>query len=97
MRKICKLIFIFSFLPYVALILISTYHSMTGYDITGWIHSSTVKTIYGIDAFVDSMTWNFLTLCFIPVIPVAMAYQIMYVLILMTNKVKRRRGANKTK
>ena len=84
-NKIFKVLFIISFLPYVVLILISIYYSIFGYN-SGLMFSSPI--IYGIEAFGQSLFWNSLTLCFIPILPIVLIYQIVYVIIKVVKKNK---------
>ena len=88
--KVFKLIFKISFLPYIILILISLYYAIFGYDVYTWILPTYVKTIYGIEAFINTITWNFLDLCIIPIIPIIALYQIIYILLFIIRKNKQK-------
>lgn len=89
-NKILKLLFKISFLPYIILILISLYYAIFGYDVYTWILPTYVKTIYGIEAFINTITWNFLGLCIIPIIPIIALYQIIYILLFIIRKNKQK-------
>ena len=89
-KKIAKIIFILSFLPYIILILISLYHAVYGYDVYTLIKPQYVRTIYGIEAFGESLVWNALVLCVIPVLPIVFIYQITYIIINVIIKLLKR-------
>ena len=88
-NKILKLLFKISFLPYIILILISLYYAILGYDVYTWILPTYVRTIYGIEAFIETLTWNFLVLCFIPIIPIVALFQIIYIVLFIIRKIKK--------
>ena len=87
-RKISKTIFILSFLPYIILVLISLYHAIFGQDIYGFL-GGYIRTVYGMEAFLNTLVWNSLGLCFIPVLPIIAIYQIIYVINKFKNKLKK--------
>ena len=67
-KKIFKVLFFISFLPYIILILISIYHAILGYDIYTWINHQYIETIYGIDALTETLFWNGITFSIIVLI-----------------------------
>lgn len=85
-KKIFKVLFFISFLPYIILILISIYHAILGYDIYTWINHQYVETINGIDAFTETLFWNGITFSIIPILPISLIYQIIYIVIYFKNK-----------
>lgn len=85
--KISKIIFIFSFLPYIILLLISLYYTIFGYEVYTFV-GVYVRTIYGIEAFLDTLVWNALVLCIIPVLPTVAIYQIIFIIIKIKNKLR---------
>lgn len=85
-KKLFKLIFIVSFMPYVLLLLYALYKSIVGYDIYTWILPVYKGTIYGIEAFMQVLIWNGIALCFIPVLPACFLYQIIYLIIRYVKK-----------
>jgi hypothetical protein len=87
-EKIYKILLVISFLPYVLLILISLYHSIFGYDVYTLILPTYVKTIYGMEAFISTLSWNALLLCFLPILPICLLYQIIYLTTCIINKIK---------
>lgn len=87
-KKIFKALFIISFIPYVILLLISLYYAFFGYDVYTLILPVYVKTIYGVEAFLETLTVNVLTLFYIPIIPILLIYQIAYIIYLIIKKVK---------
>lgn len=89
-NKTFKLIFKISFLLYIILILISLYYAIFGYDVYTWILPTYVRTIYGIEAFLETITWNFLRLCIIPVIPIVALYQVIYIILFIMKKIKQK-------
>ena len=86
-RKIFKTIFILSFLPYIILVLISSYYAIFGNDIYAFM-GGYIRTDYGMKAFLDTLTWNCLILTFIPVLPIIAIYQIIFIIIYVINKFK---------
>lgn len=86
-RKIYKIIFIISFLPYIVLLLISLYYAIFGYNIYTLILPTYVKTIYGIEAFVEALFWNSLGLFFIPILPICIIYQLIYFITYIIKKI----------
>ena len=87
-NKIFKIIFWLSFLPYIILILISTYHAVFGYEVHTWFKGQYVRTIYGIDAFRDTIVWNGLRLCFVPILPISLIIEVIYIIIYIIKKIK---------
>lgn len=85
-KKIFKVLFLISFLPYIILILISIYHAILGYDVYTWINHQYIETIYGIDALTETLFWNGITFSIIPILPISLIYQIIYVVIYFKNK-----------
>ena len=79
-KNITKIIFILSFLPYIILILVSLYYAIFGHDVYAFL-GVYIRTDYGVKAFLDTLLWNVLTLCYIPVLPVISVYQILYIII----------------
>lgn len=86
-RKIYKIIFIISFLPYVILLLISLYHAIFGYDLYTMILPTYVKTLYGMEAFLQTLIWNSIRLCFIPILPICLIYQLIYLITYIFKKI----------
>lgn len=95
-KKIFKIIFVLSFLPYIILVLISIYYACFGYDVYTWILAEYVRTIYGMDAFIETLFWNSLMLClYIPILPIVVIYQIIYVVVLIIRKIIQKRKYEK--
>ena len=88
-KKIAKIIFILSFLLYIILILISLYHAIFGYDVYTLIKPKYVRTVYGIEAFGETLLWNALVLCVIPVLPIVLIYQVTYIIIKLLKRNKK--------
>ncbi len=86
--KVFNIIFIISFIPILALLFISLYYAIFGYDVYTMILPTYVKTIYGIEAFVQSFTWNAIVLIFIPVLPIMFLYQIIFLIVKFILKLK---------
>ena len=78
MKKILSIIFIISFIPYIILISYGIYSAIFGYDVYTWILPTYVETIYGLDAFLEAVTVLGLSLIFIPVIPICIIYDALY-------------------
>ena len=87
-NKIFKVIFILSFLPYIILALISLYYAIFGYDVYTWIKPVYTRTIYGMDAFFNSLIWNLLS--WIPILILVIIYQIIYTIIIVVKRIKKR-------
>lgn len=77
-KKLGRIILWLSFIPYLFLIGYSTYHAIFGYDVYTLILPQYVRTIYGWDAFLEVFVWTAVVLCFIPVIPICLLYQVIY-------------------
>lgn len=87
-NKILKLILYISFIPYIALLVVSFYYALNGFDVYTWILPTYVKTIYGMEAFLETLIWNGLKLCYIPILPVCLIFQIIYFIRSIVNKRK---------
>ena len=85
-NKVFKIVFYISFITYIVLLLISIYHAINGYDVYTWILPEYVKTIYGMEAFLESLIWNGLRLCYIPLLPICLILQIIYLITNLFNK-----------
>lgn len=79
-NKILKVMLYISFLPYITILLISIYHAIWGYDVYTWILPEYVETIYGIEAFLETMVLNILRLWYIPVLPICLIFQIICII-----------------
>lgn len=77
-KKILRIVLWLSFVPYLFLIVYSLYHAIFGYDVYTMILPQYLRTIYGWDAFWEVFVWTALALCFIPIIPICLLYQIIY-------------------
>lgn len=77
-----RVVFIVSLFPYVFLIIRSLAASYWGYD-TGFIISN---KIYGFDAAITCFFWTAIGLCFIPIIPICLIIQIVYIIRSLKNK-----------
>lgn len=69
-QKIAKVIFFLSLGVYALILLYGIYSAMFGFDFFG--------TSYGWRGFIDSITLLGLILCIIPVLPLCLLYQILY-------------------
>ena len=93
-KRISKIIFILSFLPYIVLILISLYYAIFGHDVYAFL-GGYIRTDYGMTAFLDTLIWNVLSLCFIPVLPVIATYQIIFIIIHLIRYIKNKKKKTK--
>lgn len=75
-----KIIFMLSFTPYIILLAISLYYAIFGHEVYAFLGGH-IRTDYGITAFLDTLTWNALRLCYIPILPIIATYQIIYIII----------------
>jgi len=87
--KIKKIILYITFTPYVYILLISIYHAIFGYDVYTLILPTYVETIYGLEAFKEVFILNLLGLTFIPIIPICLIYQLVYLIIFIVKKYKK--------
>lgn len=80
MKKIIsKIILVLSFAPYVFTLLIGIYSMVDGFDFF-------FSTSYGFEAFRDSTLLMMLMLCYIPVIPPCLIYQLVYLSVFIMKK-----------
>ncbi len=87
-KKIPQIIFWLSFMPYLLLLGYSIYHAIFGYDVYTMILSQYVETLYGWDAFLRVLLWTGFAMCIIPVLPVCLLYQILYLFIYIIKRLK---------
>ena len=81
-KKILRIFFGFSFIPYLFLLSYSLYYAVFGYDVYTMILPQYVRTIYGWEAFSEVFLWTAIGLSFIPVLPICIIYQILYLILL---------------
>lgn len=75
-NKINKVLFVISFLPITLIVLYSLGCMVTGYE-TGLFGSA--ARAYGGQAFCEAFLWSCLGFTFIPVLPLMLVYQIVYI------------------
>ncbi|GAE90177.1 hypothetical protein [Acetivibrio straminisolvens] len=85
-QKILKIGLITSFLPYAYLLLKALYHTIWGYDVYTWIKPYYVKTVYGLEAFLEVLVWDSIILCIVPVLPLCFLYQLIYLIAYLIKK-----------
>ena len=85
-NKIFKIIFLISFLPYIILLLLSIYSAIFGHDTYTWLERQYIETLYGIEAFKETIIWCGLGMCMVPILPTAVIIQIIYIVKCMKNK-----------
>ncbi|MBO5141666.1 MAG: hypothetical protein J6C46_01475 [Clostridia bacterium] len=90
-NKVFKIVFFISLIPFIIIVLISLYHAIFGYDVYTWIIPTYVKTVYGFEAFLESLIWLGLTLIYIPVLPICLIIQIIYLINYIIRKIKDRK------
>ncbi|MDO5156433.1 MAG: hypothetical protein Q4D51_10765 [Eubacteriales bacterium] len=79
--KATKIIFRLSFLPYILLFLYACYSAVAGFEFFG--------TSYGIDAFTAALFLGAIVLCIIPVIPICIIYDIIYLILRNRNSISK--------
>lgn len=79
MKIILKILLMLSFAPYVFCLGYSIYSAVFGF-------SFFFSTSYGFDAFKSSIVLTVFLLCFYPVIPVCLIYQIIYTAVFVMKK-----------
>lgn len=79
MKKIPKIILILSFAPYVFLLLCGIYSAFAGF---GFFFS----TSYGFQGFMDSIFLMGFLLCWYPVLPSCLIYQLVYLFVFIMKK-----------
>lgn len=84
MKKALKTLLILSFAPYVFLLGCGIYSAFAGF---GFFFS----TSYGFDAFRDCIVFMGFLLCWYPVIPICLIYQIIYLIICIVHSRRRSR------
>ena len=87
-RKIFKIIFLISFLPYILLILLAIHSAIYGHNIYTWFGNQYIQTIYGMEAFKEIIIWGVLAMCAIPILPIVLIIQIIYLVRYLKNKKK---------
>lgn len=80
-KKIFNYIFIITFIPYIYLFTIALYYAIFGYDVYTWILPTYVKTIYGLDALFETLFIYGFKFSIIPIFPLCLIYQIIYLTI----------------
>lgn len=73
--KVRNVLFALSFLPITLILLYSVYCSFAGYQ-TGLFNT---HTVYGSEAFSEAFLWTCLMLLMIPVLPLMLVWQIVYI------------------
>jgi len=87
------------FLPYIIIIFIALSCAISGYNVyqldgipdSMMVDYEYVNTIYGIEAFLQIYN-GFIMLCsnFVPILPVILIYQIVYIIVFIVKKSKRK-------
>ena len=88
--KIFKVLFLISFLPYIILILLAIHSAIYGHNIYTWFGNQYIRTIYGIEAFKEIIILGGLSMCAIPILPISLIIEIIYVVRYVKNKKKAR-------
>ncbi len=96
MKKVPFIILLISFLPYIAILGYGLYSAIFGYDVYTLILPTYVKTIYGLDAFLEAITVLGLVFLFVPVIPICAVYQLCYIIVKIILKLKNKSKPTKT-
>lgn len=84
--KIFRIIFMLSFVPYIVLLSISIYYAINGYDVYTWILPVYKGTIYGWEAFKQTIFLYGISMCIIPVLPTVTIYQVVYIVGMLIKK-----------
>ncbi|MDE6519135.1 MAG: hypothetical protein K2K91_01560 [Ruminococcus sp.] len=74
-KKIPKIILILSFIPYAFVLLYGVYSAFFGFEF--------FATSYGFQGFSDSIIIMTILLCYFPVIPICLIYQLVYLTVLI--------------
>lgn len=85
--KLTKVIFVVSFIPYIALLGIALFNAMIGFDFF-------FSTTYGFEAFMGTIViYGIMVSVYFPVLPIVLLYQVIYIIINIIknkkNKIKR--------
>ena len=78
-KKIFKIILILSFAPYAFCLLYGMYSAFNGFTFF-------FSTSYGFEAFRDSTLLTLLMLCYFPIIPPCLIYQLVYLSVFIMKK-----------
>ena len=92
-HKAMTILFALSFIPAIAIILLSVYSAFTGHNNYDWFEPDKVAYVaYGAEGFADSVFYygGYLTL-YIPIIPICVFYQVLCLLIWKKANQKKRK------
>lgn len=89
-RKILFVLFLLCFLPYVFVLAVSTYYAIAGYEVRAFLSGELIKTLYGAQAFAELAIFLLAILWYFAIIPICLAYQVIYVIakLILSNKKK---------
>ncbi len=87
-KKVLRIVLVISLAPYLFLVGYSLYYAIFGYDLYTMILPEYIRTIYGWEAFSHVFIWTGIVLCFIPVLPICLLYQIIYLFVYLIKRQK---------
>ncbi|MDR2558314.1 MAG: hypothetical protein LBC86_02040 [Oscillospiraceae bacterium] len=88
-KKIYRKLFIISFVPFVLLLVYACYSAVFGYYSTPLLPSGGGGwTLYGMEAIFEVMFWYGLAFTIIPILPICLIYQIVYLSVIFVNKIR---------
>lgn len=89
-RKVSKVIFIISFIPYIIMILFALYYAIAGEEIYTFLSHEYIRTDYGIEVFMRTMyLLIYLGTVVVPILPILIAYQFIVILRVIIAKIKK--------
>lgn len=91
-KRLSKIIFILSFIPYIIMILFSLYFAIGGEKIYTFMSHEYIRTDYGMPVFIKSMSMLVYIGTFkFPILPILIIYQIVFIL----NIIRKKENKNK--
>lgn len=87
-----KIIFLISFVPYILLLIPACYNAVFGYYDAPLLPGGASQTYYGFEAVKYTIFWyGFIFSIIIPVFPICVVYQIIYLIITINKKIRQHR------
>ena len=88
-KRVSKIIFILSFIPYIIMILFSLYFAICGEEIYTFMRQEYIRTDYGIPVFVRSMSiLAYIGTFIVPILPILIVCQVIFILNVIIRKIK---------
>ncbi|MDR2532609.1 MAG: hypothetical protein LBC82_07185 [Oscillospiraceae bacterium] len=82
-----KVIFVLSFIPHMFILLFSIPAGMSETGVNTGLFGS-VNMVYGMEAFLHDLSWGIAVLIVVPILPICVIYQIIYIIVKIIEKKK---------